>query len=114
MKKLSIFLALVIAISACLPLVIGASDVNTISKAEAQELVINAYRLSIGARAYISKNPILDNTQEAITVNLDKCSLPSFGYFKVIEENFWDCSVCTYRNSAEAFKCRMCDVRKGE
>ncbi|XP_061401306.1 YY1-associated factor 2 isoform X1 [Musca vetustissima] len=31
---------------------------------------------------------------------------------KVIEENFWDCSVCTYRNSAEAFKCRMCDVRK--
>eukprot|EP00099_Drosophila_melanogaster_P012421 NP_001286742.1 ring and YY1 binding protein, isoform B [Drosophila melanogaster] len=32
---------------------------------------------------------------------------------KVIEENFWDCSVCTYRNSAEAFKCRMCDVRKG-
>ena len=33
---------------------------------------------------------------------------------KAIEENFWDCSVCTYRNSAEAFKCRMCDVRKGE
>ncbi|XP_037893361.1 YY1-associated factor 2 isoform X2 [Glossina fuscipes] len=32
---------------------------------------------------------------------------------KVIEENFWDCSVCTYRNTAEAFKCRMCDVRKG-
>ncbi|XP_013103862.1 YY1-associated factor 2 isoform X1 [Stomoxys calcitrans] len=31
---------------------------------------------------------------------------------KAIEENFWDCSVCTYRNSAEAFKCRMCDVRK--
>ncbi|KAM7345488.1 ring and YY1 binding protein isoform 1-T1 [Cochliomyia hominivorax] len=33
---------------------------------------------------------------------------------KVIEENFWDCSVCTYRNSAEAFKCRMCDVRKAK
>ncbi|XP_011191647.1 PREDICTED: YY1-associated factor 2 [Bactrocera latifrons] len=32
---------------------------------------------------------------------------------KAIEENFWDCSVCTYRNTAEAFKCRMCDVRKG-
>ncbi|XP_076369712.1 RING1 and YY1-binding protein-like isoform X2 [Tachypleus tridentatus] len=29
------------------------------------------------------------------------------------EENYWDCSVCTYRNSAEAFKCLMCDVRKG-
>ncbi|XP_053695673.1 YY1-associated factor 2 isoform X1 [Sabethes cyaneus] len=31
---------------------------------------------------------------------------------KVVEENFWDCSVCTYRNTAEAFKCLMCDVRK--
>lgn len=31
------------------------------------------------------------------------------------EDNFgyWDCSVCTFRNSAEAFKCLMCDVRKG-
>lgn len=32
---------------------------------------------------------------------------------KVLEENWWDCSVCTYRNTAEAFKCLMCDVRKG-
>ncbi|KAH9645656.1 hypothetical protein HF086_005305 [Spodoptera exigua] len=31
---------------------------------------------------------------------------------KVLEENYWDCSVCTYRNNAEAFKCSMCDVRK--
>ncbi|XP_060047544.1 YY1-associated factor 2 isoform X2 [Erinaceus europaeus] len=29
------------------------------------------------------------------------------------EEGYWDCSVCTFRNSAEAFKCMMCDVRKG-
>ena len=29
------------------------------------------------------------------------------------EDNMWDCSVCTYRNSPEAFKCLMCDVRKG-
>uniref|UniRef100_UPI00358FE116 YY1-associated factor 2-like isoform X1 n=1 Tax=Myxine glutinosa TaxID=7769 RepID=UPI00358FE116 len=29
------------------------------------------------------------------------------------EEGSWDCSVCTYRNTAEAFKCSMCDVRKG-
>jgi RING1 and YY1-binding protein len=29
------------------------------------------------------------------------------------EEHFWDCSVCTYTNNAEAFKCSMCDVRKG-
>lgn len=33
---------------------------------------------------------------------------------KVMEANFWDCSVCTYRNNAEAFKCSMCDVRKGK
>ncbi|KAJ8688345.1 hypothetical protein QAD02_024140 [Eretmocerus hayati] len=32
---------------------------------------------------------------------------------KVLEEQYWDCSVCTYRNTAEAFKCLMCDVRKG-
>nr|ACO15532.1 RING1 and YY1-binding protein [Caligus clemensi] len=29
------------------------------------------------------------------------------------DENLWDCSVCTFRNNAEAFKCSMCDVRKG-
>ncbi|XP_070557570.1 RING1 and YY1-binding protein-like [Ptychodera flava] len=32
---------------------------------------------------------------------------------KNVEEGYWDCSVCTYKNSAEAFKCEMCDVRKG-
>ncbi|XP_072408682.1 YY1-associated factor 2 isoform X8 [Chiloscyllium punctatum] len=29
------------------------------------------------------------------------------------DEGYWDCSVCTFKNSAEAFKCSMCDVRKG-
>ncbi|XP_022095910.1 uncharacterized protein LOC110982070 [Acanthaster planci] len=29
------------------------------------------------------------------------------------EGSYWDCSVCTFRNKAEAFKCAMCDVRKG-
>ncbi|XP_066525075.1 YY1-associated factor 2-like [Hoplias malabaricus] len=29
------------------------------------------------------------------------------------DEGYWDCSVCTFRNTAEAFKCMMCDVRKG-
>ncbi|KAL2091488.1 hypothetical protein ACEWY4_013751 [Coilia grayii] len=29
------------------------------------------------------------------------------------DDGFWDCSVCTFRNSAEAFKCSICDVRKG-
>ena len=32
---------------------------------------------------------------------------------KSVEDGTWDCSVCTYKNSAEAFKCAMCDVRKG-
>ncbi|WAR25108.1 YAF2-like protein [Mya arenaria] len=29
------------------------------------------------------------------------------------EDGSWDCSVCTYKNSVEAYKCEMCDVRKG-
>lgn len=29
------------------------------------------------------------------------------------DDGYWDCSVCTFRNSAEAFKCIICDVRKG-
>ncbi|KAL5969550.1 YY1-associated factor 2 [Taenia solium] len=29
------------------------------------------------------------------------------------EEEFWDCTVCTYKNSAEAFRCEMCQTRKG-
>uniref|UniRef100_A0A3B1JWL5 RING1 and YY1 binding protein b n=1 Tax=Astyanax mexicanus TaxID=7994 RepID=A0A3B1JWL5_ASTMX len=29
------------------------------------------------------------------------------------DDGYWDCSVCTFRNSAEAFKCSICDVRKG-
>ncbi|KAK7913626.1 hypothetical protein WMY93_013837 [Mugilogobius chulae] len=32
---------------------------------------------------------------------------------KSSDEGLWDCSVCTYKNTAEAFKCMMCDVRKG-
>lgn len=32
---------------------------------------------------------------------------------KPMDDGLWDCSVCTYKNSAEAFKCAMCDVRKG-
>ncbi|KAL4641454.1 YY1-associated factor 2-like isoform X1 [Arapaima gigas] len=32
---------------------------------------------------------------------------------KPSEDGYWDCSVCTFRNGAEAFKCMMCDVRKG-
>ena len=29
------------------------------------------------------------------------------------DDYYWDCSVCTYKNKPEAFKCVMCDVRKG-
>nr|CAB3267815.1 YY1-associated factor 2-like [Phallusia mammillata] len=32
---------------------------------------------------------------------------------KVLQDEYWDCSVCTYTNSPEAFKCSICDVRKG-
>ncbi|KAI8481789.1 YY1-associated factor 2 [Branchiostoma belcheri] len=32
---------------------------------------------------------------------------------KTEAEGYWECSVCTFRNNAEAFKCSMCDVRKG-
>ncbi|KAL8588079.1 hypothetical protein ACOMHN_066300 [Nucella lapillus] len=32
---------------------------------------------------------------------------------KVADDGYWDCSVCTYKNSPEAYKCEMCDVRKG-
>ena len=29
------------------------------------------------------------------------------------DDGTWDCSVCTFKNHPEAFKCSMCDVRKG-
>ncbi|XP_077581748.1 RING1 and YY1-binding protein B [Stigmatopora nigra] len=32
---------------------------------------------------------------------------------KQADDGYWDCSVCTFRNTAEAFKCSICDVRKG-
>ena len=32
---------------------------------------------------------------------------------KALQDEMWDCSVCTYTNSPEAFKCAICDVRKG-
>ncbi|XP_074599348.1 uncharacterized protein LOC141853781 [Brevipalpus obovatus] len=38
--------------------------------------------------------------------NLSICRLVQF-------DNMWDCIVCTFKNPAEAFKCLMCDVRKG-
>ncbi|XP_003741586.1 YY1-associated factor 2 [Galendromus occidentalis] len=32
---------------------------------------------------------------------------------KMFTEEFWDCSICTFRNKAEAFICGVCDARKG-
>ncbi|VDN26626.1 unnamed protein product [Gongylonema pulchrum] len=29
------------------------------------------------------------------------------------EPGSWECTVCTFRNRHEAFKCEMCDTRKG-
>lgn len=31
----------------------------------------------------------------------------------IIEEGFWDCCFCTYKNKSESFKCEMCNIRKG-
>lgn len=31
----------------------------------------------------------------------------------VIDDGTWTCSVCTFNNRAELFKCEMCYVRKG-
>jgi len=59
-----------------------------------------------GAQAFLLSTYIMDKKSSPVRRQKRQA--------KVIEENFWDCSVCTYRNSAEAFKCRMCDVRKGE
>ncbi|XP_067007198.1 YY1-associated factor 2 [Anabrus simplex] len=50
---------------------------------------------------------------ECKQTNLHKITHRTKRQAKVLEDNFWDCSVCTYRNTAEAFKCLMCDVRKG-
>uniref|UniRef100_T1KFZ9 RanBP2-type domain-containing protein n=1 Tax=Tetranychus urticae TaxID=32264 RepID=T1KFZ9_TETUR len=45
------------------------------------------------------------------------CNIPSSGNsdgdMLIEDDNTWECSVCTYRNSQEAFKCLMCDVCKG-
>nr|VZI07142.1 unnamed protein product [Spirometra erinaceieuropaei] len=30
-----------------------------------------------------------------------------------VDDEAWDCSVCTYKNSPEAFRCEMCQTRKG-
>jgi len=30
-----------------------------------------------------------------------------------VEDHFWDCSICTYKNNPKAFKCLMCDVGRG-
>ncbi|XP_010628281.1 RING1 and YY1-binding protein [Fukomys damarensis] len=42
-----------------------------------------------------------------------RCTGPKRQAKPAADEGFWDCSVCTFRNSAEAFKCSICDVRKG-
>ncbi|XP_046405686.1 YY1-associated factor 2 isoform X2 [Ischnura elegans] len=56
----------------------------------------------------ISSQPIL-----GLKMDQKKSPNRTKRHAKVLEDNFWDCSVCTYRNTAEAFKCLMCDVRKG-
>ena len=87
MKKASIFLALVIMISVCMPLLIGASEAQTISKAEAQELVSKAFGFSNNVRGVVhtDKAPIPDYRNPIIVyVNSIGEEVP---YNKVIEEN---------------------------
>ncbi len=31
----------------------------------------------------------------------------------VVNDGTWDCSLCTYKNPSGAFRCEMCDSRKG-
>jgi hypothetical protein len=31
----------------------------------------------------------------------------------VVNDGTWDCSLCTYKNPSLAFRCEMCDSRKG-
>lgn len=31
----------------------------------------------------------------------------------VVNDGTWDCSLCTYKNPNVAFRCEMCDSRKG-
>ncbi len=31
----------------------------------------------------------------------------------IVNDGTWDCSLCTYKNPCVAFRCEMCDSRKG-
>merc|ERR1719361_1983132 len=42
-----------------------------------------------------------------------RTSAKANAHASLADEGTWDCSVCTFKNNAEAFKCSMCDVRKG-
>ncbi|XP_015781663.1 RING1 and YY1-binding protein [Tetranychus urticae] len=55
------------------------------------------------AKNRLSKSLVVDNLQE------DSGDGANSGE----DDNTWDCTVCTFKNPAEAFKCLMCDVRKG-
>ena len=87
MKKLSIFLALILIIATCVPFGIYADGADTISKAEAQELVSNAYGFSCNVRGVIhtDKAPI-PSYKNPISVYVDSIGEEVF-YHKVIEEN---------------------------
>lgn len=85
MKKASIFLALVIVISACMPLVMGASEAQTISKAEAQELVSKAFGFSNNVRG-VHVNNSIPSYKNPINIYVDSIG-EEVPYHKVIEEN---------------------------
>lgn len=45
--------------------------------------------------------------------NLFKKKMPKKAAKEEEEPGSWECTVCTYRNRYEAFKCEICDTRKG-
>lgn len=85
MKKVSIFLALVIIIATCIPFVIYASEADTISKAEAQELVSKAFGFSNNVRG-VHVNSSIPSYKNPINIYVDSIG-EEVPYNKVIEEN---------------------------
>lgn len=65
-----------------------------------------------GRRSFFDRFIVKIPTKRA-SMDEKRGSSRSKRHSKAPDEGYWDCSVCTYRNSPEAYKCEMCDVRKG-
>ena len=83
--KKTLSFALAIMISVCMPLLIGASETETISKAEAQELVSKAFGFSNNVRG-VHVNSSIPSYKDPISVYVESIG-EEVPYNKVIEEN---------------------------